>query len=124
MTCYRWAVARSSYACALLWAAVLAGPLAAGDLRAEIHLDYQGTRDFTHVVNLPASSSSDLESDADRALRPHIDDAKKTLAVKQGYSPAIYGPEYYKMIRVERVRYKVTDTTTSRVIAETRRGSG
>jgi hypothetical protein len=113
---------RNSYACLL--ALVLAGPAVAGDLRAEIHLDYQGQRDFTHVVNLPASLASDLESDADRALRSHIEDAKKKLAVKQGYSPAIYGPEYYKMIRVERVRYRVTDTTTSRVIAETRRGSG
>lgn len=116
------AVARFSYALALLL--VAAAPLTAGDLRAEIHLDYQGTRDFIHVVNLPASASSDVESDAERTLRPHIEEAKKKLAVKQGYSPAIYGPDYYKLIRVERVRYRVTDTTTSRVVAETRRGSG
>lgn len=76
------------------------------------------------MVNVPASSGTDIESDPERSLRPHIEDAKKKLAIKQGYSPAIYGPDYYKMIRVERVRYRVTDVSTSRVIAESRRGSG
>ena len=109
---------------ALVLALGLAGPIRAGDLRAEIHLDYTGSRNFTYTVNLPASSSTEIESDPERALRSHIEDAKKKLAVKQGYSPAIYGPDYHKLIRVDRVRFRVLDSSTSRVIAESRRGSG
>jgi hypothetical protein len=106
---------------ALVWSAA---PARAGDLRAEIHLNYNSDRDFTYTVDLPASQSSDIESDPERTLRPHIEEAKKKLAVKQGYSPQIYGDDYYKMIRVDKMFFKVTDTSTSRVIAETRRGSG
>lgn len=109
---------------AIVLALGLTGPAAGGDLRVEIHLDYVGDRNFTYVVSAPASSGTEIESDPERALRHHIEDAKKKLAVKQGYSPAIYGPDYHKMIRVERVRFRVVDPSTSRVIAESRRGSG
>lgn len=103
---------------------MLAGPVAASDLRAEIHLVYSGDRDFTYVVNVSASAVTEIESDPERALRPHVEDAKKKLAVKQGYAPAIYGPDYHKLIRVERVHFRVVDPSTSRVVAESRRGSG
>lgn len=109
---------------ALALALGLTGPAAGADLRAEVHLAYSGDRDFTYTVNLPASSATEIESDPERALRSHIEDAKRKLAVKQGYSPAIYGPDYHKLIRVERVRFRVVDSSTSRVIAESRRGSG
>ena len=117
-------MSRAHWTLALVALAAALAPAAWADLRAEIHLNYNGDRDFTYTVDLPASSSSDVESDPERTLRPHVEDAKKKLAIKQGYAPAIYGPEYYKLIRVEKVRFKVTDPSTSRVIAESGRGSG
>ena len=105
-----------------LWVAALAVPAWAADLRVELHLYYGGDRDFTYTTDVSPSLSTDIESDPERTLRPYIEDAKKKLAVKQGYSPAIYGDDYYKMIQVSKVIFKVTDPSTSRVIAETRRG--
>jgi len=99
----------------------LAAAARAADLHVELHLYYGDQRDFTYTAEVSASLSTDIESDPERALRTTIEDAKRKLAAKQGYAPSIYGDDYWKMIQVNKVIYKVTDPSTSRVIAETRR---
>jgi hypothetical protein len=88
------------------------------EVRVEINLHYQGSRDFTFVQMLSRLDASSFESDPARAIRPLLEEARKKLAIKEGYQPSIYGGNYWQMVTYDRYRYRVTESSSGRLITE------
>jgi hypothetical protein len=101
---------------ALAWT----GLARAEDYVVEMSLIYDDpTRPFLWKTNVPDTEISDFQSRPDSAIQPYLTKAKKKLAERQGYSPAIYGEDYWKMIQVQKWFYALQDRSY-RVIATNR----
>lgn len=87
-------------------------------LLLEITLYYNsGRRDFTHRLSLPTGDRFRFESDPQGAARKFLPEARKKLAVKQGYSEASYGRDFDKILNIDKWFYHLSEPRSGRVIA-------
>jgi len=84
----------------------------------EIVLTYDSPRKFKYLATVDAREGAKIEFDPTSALKPHVLDARKKLATKRGYSPKIYGQDFYKILSIKRVEYKVTEVPGGRIVVE------
>lgn len=92
------------------------------DYRLELVLETDELTDaFVHVSPLERSDFYAFDLIRRDRLQEELDMAIRALAERLGYDPAVYGEDFYKLVRVTRWRYRLVDDDTDRVLDE---GSG
>ncbi|MBI4862952.1 MAG: hypothetical protein HY815_22220 [Candidatus Riflebacteria bacterium] len=95
------------------------GPLeAASGYRVQITLTYGSGRKFDHIKQLEPDVGSRLENDPERRMRPLLQEAREKLAIREGYSPKIYGEAFWKIVTVDRVWYEVKELPGERIVVQ------
>jgi hypothetical protein len=100
-----------------------AGLSRAADYRLEMTIrSNEDTRQFTYTATISRMDASDLAQSGDRAVQKYVIDAKKAYAQRKGYTEPLYGPDFWKMVRVDGWDWVVVDPDTHRTVASGGKG--
>lgn len=90
--------------------------------RLELELIHPlGRRPFLHNFEMDRRERSKFEFDPRRRIEPFLEEAHKALAKKMGYHPKVYGPKFYKNVRITRVVVRILDARSGKVLWERRK---
>ena len=109
----RWVVA-------LVIAVLAAGSLAAGGHVLEITLHFSDGRNATWKNSVPDDTARDLIARPESVGPKYLVDARKKLAERQGYTQAVYGPDYWKIPQISKWFFVLREPLANRVVASNR----
>lgn len=120
---------RSFLVCLLAAVAMLSAAwrtAAAGGFRLELNLRAQDdSRPYLYQAEVTRAEADDLALGGG-AQQKYLREAQKGYADKKGYREAIYGPEFWKIVRIADWDWKVIDSASGRTVSSggKRRGGG
>lgn len=93
---------------------------AAADNQLEITIRWSDGRSNTHTQSVPDDEGRDIASRPDSVGGKYLVAARKKLAERQGYTAAIYGPDFWKIPQVSKWHFELRDPGSNRVLASNR----
>lgn len=103
----------------LLIACALVSP-ALAENQLEITIRWSDGRSNTHTQAVSDDDGRDIASRPDTVGGKYLVVARKKLAERQGYSAAIYGPDFWKIPQVSKWHFELRDPSSNRVLASNR----
>lgn len=97
-----------------------AGSLAAGEHVLEITLHFSDGRNATWKNSVADDVARDITARPESVGPKYLIDARKKLAERQGYSPAVYGPDYWKIPQISKWFFALREPLSNRVVATNR----
>jgi len=76
-------------------------------LHIQLLLDQERTYSRTWLID-PIRALA-FEANPDRVVRAYQVEAQRSLALRRGYRPALYGSGYHRLVRVLATRYRLED---------------
>jgi hypothetical protein len=109
-------------AVALALVAWRASRLAADESFAlEIQITYgDSSRSVTWKTSISDEDARDFQSRPESVQGRYLTEAKKKMAQRQGYTEAIYGPDYWKIPQVAKWFFTVRDPRSNRTVVSNR----